>query len=513
MNKPFVTFVRCPIVFTPRAINNEATPSIAFAYLAGYIRGKGYECAIIDGIAEGLNRVWTPAQFPSHRCQGLNFEEIIGRIPQNTDVLAFSAMFSGEWPVNRELIKAVTAAFPKAMVIVGGEHITALTQYSLNDCPEIDVCVRGEGEHTLFEILECVTEGSDWRRVGGISYLDQDGRYVENGTLPRIRDIDEIPWPWWPEGYLEKFWQAGKSFGVLTKRDMPMMISRGCPYQCTFCSNARMWTTRYILRDIEDIIAEVKTYIARYDITAVQLYDLTAITKKAWTMEFGRRLLEEGIHLKWSLPSGTRSEALDDDTLGMLRDIGCNYLVYAPESGSPRTLERIKKRVDLAKITQSVVTAKANGLVLRTNLMIGFPGETRSDIVQTIRYGLKLAWFGADEVSLNLYAAYPGTELFEQLLAAGRLIIGDPYFLRLTSMYSDYTTFDHMTTNENISPSELAFYRVFFMFVNYCVGYLRFPGRIFRTIGNILRGGEATTVLEHRLRDAWERRRGTRGHS
>ena len=267
-----------------------------------------------------------------------------------------------------------------------------------------------------------------------------------------------------------------------------------------------MWTTRYILRDVQDVVDEVKCYINRYDITAVQLYDLTAITKKKWAMAFGRALVEAGIDLKWSFPSGTRSEALDDETLTMLKEIGCNYLVYAPESGSRRTLERIKKRIDLDVLTNSVLQAKRLGLVLRTNLMLGFPEETREDIFDTLRYGMKLAWSGVDEVSLNLYCAYPGTELFRGLADKGIVTVNDQYFLALTSMYSDYTILNHFTTNENLPAWELAFYRIFFMAINYFLGYIRHPARIVRTIRNILVGDRAATVLENRLQDALHRR-------
>src|SRR5262249_23575705 len=152
-------------------------------------------------------------------------------------------------------------------------------------------------------------------------------------------------------------------------------------------------------------------YQAKYAITSFQLYDLTAIVKKSWTIEFCRRLLDEGIHLRWSLPSGTRSEALDEETLTYLQQTGCNYLCYAPESGAPATLSLIKKKVTLERINQSILTAKKLGLILRTNLVIGFPGERRLDIFRTLRYGLWLAMKGVDEVSLNVYSPYPGSEI------------------------------------------------------------------------------------------------------
>lgn len=501
-----VTLVRPPILCTIRAFNNEATPCIGFAYISSYLRSKGYDVHIVDGIAEALNRYWEPPEFPGYHCQGLTIDEILDRIDPRTRIFGFSAMFSGEWPITRAAIKAVRRRFLDALVVAGGEHITALTEYSLRECPEIDVCVRGEGERAMHELCEAHLADRSFAEVGGVAYLDSDGAFVETEPA-RIREIDDIPWPIWPEGYMERFWEAGKSYGVQTARDMPILASRGCPYRCTFCSNPQMWTTRYILRGVDDLIAEIKSYTKRYDVTALQFYDLTAITKKRWTMEFCRKLIEEKLdYLKWSLPSGTRSEALDADTLGMLKRTNCNYLVYAPESGSPDTLEKIKKRIDLGKLTNSVIEAKRQGIIIRTNLIIGFPHETRRHIFETICYGLYLAWKGADEVTINIFSPYPGTEIFADLLAKGRLTLSDEYFLSLTSLNSDYTSINPLTVNDKMGPRELALYRIGFMLTNYIIGYLRYPSRIWRTIRNIwISDEESATVFEHRVKDALRR--------
>ncbi len=505
---PHVTFVRGPIAATENSLNNEATPSIAFAYLGAYIGARGYSYTIVDAVAEGLNRYWKSQDFPGYMCHGLSFDEVVDAIPVDTEVIAFSAMFSGEWPFLRNLIDRVRARFPDALFVAGGEHVSALTEYTLRDCPALDLAVRGEGEHVLYETLETYREGEGFDRVQGLSFLTREGRYHEAAGVTRIRDLGQIPWPDWPVGYLEKFWEAGKSYGIQSARDMPIMASRGCPYRCTFCSNPLMWTTRYILRDVEDLIAEIKHYKQRYDITALQFYDLTAITKKRWTIEFCNRLLEEGIDLKWSLPSGTRSEALDAETLEMLKRTRCNYLVYAPESGAPETLEKIKKRIDLRKLTASVLEAKRQGIVVRTNLIIGFPHETRRHIFQTVRYGLYLAWKGADEVSINIFSPYPGTEIFTELLADEVVRIDDNYFLSLTSLNSDYTASNPLTCNPVMGSRELAFYRLFFMLANYGLGYIRYPSRIRRTLQNVFAkdSKRAATVFEHRLRDLIVRR-------
>lgn len=501
-----VALVRGPIVASVRSINNEATPSVAFAYLSAKVRSHGYPVTVVDGIAGGLGRFQPLPDYPGYQITGLGLDEIVARIPGNTRVIGISAMFSGEWPVMRDLIGKIRARFPEALLIGGGEHITALTEYSLRDCPALDVCVRGEGEATLVAVLDAFRTGGSMAGIAGVAVLDAAGTYVCGEGVPRVRDIDSLPWPTWEEGYLERFWQIGKSYGIHTDRDMPIMASRGCPYRCTFCSNAQMWTTRYILRDPDDLLAEIESYVARYNITSLQFYDLTAITKKRWTVEFCRKLMARGIKLKWSLPSGTRSEALDEETLALLKDTGCTYLVYAPESGSPRTLERIKKKIDLKQFTRSVMTAKRVGLVLRTNLIIGFPGETRWDVLRTVVFGLGLAARGVDEVSINIFSAYPGTEIFKELLDAGKIVLDDAYFLRLTSLNSDYTAFNPLTFNERMGPRELATYRLFFMLANYALGYLLYPSRILRTIRNLRAETGASTVLEHRLKDLLRRR-------
>lgn len=503
-----VALVRGPIVFGDGAVNNEATPAIAFAYISGYLQKQGYDPVMVDAIGEGLNRTWALKNYPGFNCHGLTFDEVIERIPEDTEVIGFSAMFSGEWPVLRDLILEIRKKYPRALLVAGGEHITAMTEYSLRDCPALDVCVRGEGEHIFYEVLEAYSEAEHFEQVNGIGYLDDKGRYIETGDLPRIRNIDEIPWPYWPDGYLEKFWEAGKSYGVGTERDMPFMISRGCPYRCTFCSNEQMWTTRYILRDVEDVIREVKHDIDRYDITAVQLYDLTAITKKRWLAEFANRLIAENIQLQWSLPSGTRSEALDEEGLRLLKQIGCIYLVYAPESGSPRTLELIKKRVDLERLSESVLEAKRQGYVVRINLIIGFPCETLKDILQTLWYGLKMACKGVDEVPFNIYSPYPGTEIYQELIEGKKIEVNDEYFFSLTSLNSAYFNGKVVSHNPRISSQTLKMVRLFFILTNYAISYLLYPHRIVRTLRNLFKeGSESSTVFEHRLKDLFKRRR------
>ena len=506
-NRLPITFVRGPIISKIGALNNEATPAIGFAYLSGYLRKFGYEPVLVDAIGEGINQVWPLKKYPEFQAHGLNFNQIIDLIPKNSRVIGFSLMFSSEWPVLRDLIIKVREYFPDALFVGGGEHITGLTEFSLNDCQALDVCVRGEGEQTFTELVKTYEKTGNFKGVNGIAYLDGDKVLQQDQSPPpRILEIDQIGWPFWPNGYLEKFWALGKSFGALTERDMPFMVSRGCPYQCTFCSSPDMWTTRYILRDVNDVIDEAKYYIKRFKITSLQFYDLTAITKKSWVVDFCNKLLEEGIQLNWSLPSGTRSEALDKESLNLLKKTGCNYLVYAPESASLRTLSKIKKKIKLDQLTKSVLEAKKQDLTVRINLIIGFPEETWVDIFKTLIYGLKMSACGVDEAPLYIFSPYPGTEIFKNLEQQNKINLDDNYFLELNALNSSYLSDRIITHNPKINTRLLGTLRTFFMIANYSVGYLFFPKRIFRTLKNIFSSHEAITVLEHRLKDFIQRK-------
>ena len=502
-----VALIRPPVIFKDGAVTLEATPALGLAYLSSYLKKHGHATKVIDAMGEALNNVWSPEGYPGFKCQGLNFDEVYEMIPKNTQVIGITAMFSGEWPIVRDMISFISKKFPKALIVAGGEHITAVSEYCLRDCPELDLVVRGEGEHTFYEIVEYHMAGlAGVPDIHGIGYLNGE-EYVQTGANPRIRNIDSIPWPDWPEGYLEKYWDAGKSFGPQTARDMPMMFSRGCPYQCAFCSNPQMYTTRYILRDIDDVLAEVETWIKKYNITAVQLYDLTAIMKKSWIIEFFTKVIDRGIKIQWDFPSGTRSEDLDEEVIAILRKAGTQYFCFAPESGSQRTLDRVKKRVNLNKITNSIMTAKSYGMTVRANTIIGFPGEERVDIWKTLLYGLKLVSLGVAEIQPYIFMPYPGSELFAEISKTDeRIVLNDEYFLSLNAMNSDITNFSNKTFAKNVGPRELAFYRFLFAICSYGLGYLVRPLRIYRTIKNVFSHDSAATVFEHRLKDFFRRK-------
>jgi anaerobic magnesium-protoporphyrin IX monomethyl ester cyclase len=181
-------------------------------------------------------------------------------------------------------------------------------------------------------------------------------------------------------------------------------------------------------------------------------------------------------------------------------------LTYAPESGAPRTLKAIKKKVHPERVLESMRIGKALGINIKANLMIGFPDERRRDLLRTIGFGLRAAWIGVDDIPLFPFSPYPGTSLYEELRRAGSLPApDDDYFAGLG--YMDVARLTSLS--RHIGSFELNLYRVVGMCAFYAIGYARRPGRILRTLRNVT-SGRSVTVLEQRLvefgRRAWHRR-------
>ena len=491
-----ITLIRFALVAPSGDAGTEPTPPIGLAYLSAMCKAEGVEVQGIDAAGKNLNKTFKIPEY-NLKGNGLEISEIINLINPKTKVIGISSMFSHEWPYVRDCIKLIKKNFPKANIVVGGEHATALPEYCLRDCKAIDYISLGEGEETWSEIIK--QKDNNFNDIAGLAYLKND-EFVKTDLRKRIRHIDKIPWPDWNTFPIEPYLDNAVSFGPGSGRNMPILASRGCPYECTFCSNPLMFGRRYYVREINDLINQIKHYIEKYKITGLQFYDLTAIVKKNWVLEFCKALKENKINLEWSLPSGTRSEALDLDVIKALASVNLKYLVYAPESGSAKTLELIKKKIKIPAVEKSVRYAVSQDIVVRTNLIIGFPGETRLQVYRTLYQQIKFAFMGVEDAPTYYFNAYPGTELFDQLLREKKIKLDDDYFHSLATLSHYNLAPTNVSYNEHMGRYELYFYRMVGMTLAYSISYLIRPKRILRTIKSIFKDSSAT-VVEQRFKD------------
>jgi len=316
-------------------------PPLGLAYIAGAIKDAGLPYAVIDATGEALDAISPYPARADFMIQGLSFAEIARRIPARTRVIALSCMFSTLWPLTRELAACIRKDFPDAVLVLGGEHGTAVPELVLRGSP-FDVVVLGEGEETFVRLAQALSGGRPWQDLPGIAYL-KDGIFHNNGRAPRNRNIDDLAPPDWESFPIEQYIARHQINGSNLGRSMPLLSTRGCPYRCTFCSSPAMWTTRYIPRDPVKVADEIATYKSRYNVANVDFQDLTAIVKRPWVVAFCRELIGRKLNVTWQMPSGTRCEIFDEEVADLLYRSGCRALAFAPESGSPEILARIRK--------------------------------------------------------------------------------------------------------------------------------------------------------------------------
>src|SRR5262249_24931661 len=152
--------------------------------------------------------------------------------------------------------------------------------------------------------------GRDAASVPGIAFI-RHGEGVRTPHRERVRSVDQIPRAAWDLTPIENYLAGGLSYGVSTGRTMPIFATRGWPYQCTFCSNPVILTTRWYARSPKDVADEIQSYVSLYRADNFDFYDLTATLKKDWIKEFCQELIDRKLNITWQLPAGTRSEAID----------------------------------------------------------------------------------------------------------------------------------------------------------------------------------------------------------
>jgi len=474
---PYITLIRPPIIFSAKSYSTPITLPVGILYLAAALEKSKYRVKIVDCVGAGINEIHTTID-NRFKIQGIDVDRSIQMINKDCDIIGISTMFSQEWPHIRRYINKVRDSFPNAKIIVGGEHVTAMPEFSLRDCPTIDYIIKGEGELALIQLVYNIRKGIE-EKINGVVFL-KDGRYNQSVLAPRLVKIENLPWPSWELLDIEPYFQPNFTMGISQGRNMPLLATRGCPYQCTFCSSPQMWTTRYVMRPASEVVDEIEHYIKKYQINSVDFYDLTAIVKKQWVLDFTNELKRRNLDIIWQLPSGTRSEALDEEVISRLADTGIKFLVYAPESGSKRILKEIKKKVNLGKLTQSVSFAMKNKIVTKINFIIGFPNEKRLDILKTLLFMWKLALMKVNDCNLSVFSPYPGSEIYDELRKSSIIPeVNDAYFESLITQF-DFTA--SKSYCRVIGTFELSSYRIIGMSVFYGLSYLRCPGRLLRLL-------------------------------
>ena len=482
-------------------VSTISMPPIGLAYIAAAIRERGHDVTVVDGSGSA------PRSYhifkDKIRIRGLTQKQVIERIPSDTQVIGLGCMFTSHWVYVRELVCKIRKSFPNVFLLMGGEHVTGFPKFSLEQVP-LDCVVMGEGEETIVQLLEHVEKSLPLDDVTGIAYKDSEGLIRENSRRNRVKEIDSIAKPAWDLFDIEKYNEVNQPHGSFQGKFMPMLATRGCPFSCTFCTSPNMWTTQWIPRDPKLVVDEMQEYQKKYSVTDFQFEDLTAIVRKDWISNFCDTIIQRGMRVTFQLPSGTRSEGIDFEVAKKLKAAGCHEFSFAPESGDPRVLQAIKKKVSLPKMFDSARSALKAGISVGCYFIIGFPEDDYRSVLRTYGAIIQCAWIGFTSLNLNAYSPQPNTESFQRLQERGVITELDDQYLTSLFTFQDLGA-KKTSYNSRFGDLELSLMVNLGVFLFYGIYFLRKPHRIIQLLsdlGNKSSGNKSTKMAKSFFKDA-----------
>ena len=348
-------------------------------------------------------------------------------------------------------------------VVIGGPHVTGDPGGILEYIPA-DYAVQGPGERSLSRLAGILEHGGAATALdetpGLIRRLPGAGFRVNPPDL--IPSLDDLPLPAWhlmPPAEHE-------SLVVKHPPAASVVITRGCTHRCAYCAEGG---TRFQKRSLEHVLAEIELLITRFGVREIQFLDSNFLFSKSYIMEFCRQVGRRGWNIAFAAPNGMRLDQLDEELAAALAGIGFYRANLGIESGSPEILQSVNKKTHPDVFRQKVPLLARHGIWTVGNFMLGFPGETRAQMLMTRNLALELPLTGAN---FAIYTPMPGTPMYERLTREGHL--------KDDHSYRNYNFVAYENNLTELSPDALHRFR------NHCIMRFLLRPRTMRTVVSLL---------------------------
>lgn len=382
-----IALVNPPLL--PGMFKHHPLVPLGLAYLASVLEKAGYEVKVFDCPPLGL----------SH--EGL-IKMLADFSPDFVGVTCMTMMY----PSAIKVATMTKECLPDTIIGVGGPHVTFYDEETLKECPFIDLVVRGEGEQTMLDIAACIKENRKLSKVDGITLRNND-KIIKTSDRMLIQNLDALPYPAYHLFPMDRYRIYGKKI-------MPIITSRGCPFQCSFCVTSRMVGRRFRARSPENVVSELEWLVREHDADAICFYDDTLTLDKNRIVKICKMIKERGIDVSWDCQ--TRVDQISFEILREMVAAGCELVSFGVESGSNKILGKIGKGTTVEQNKRAIALAKKAGLLVAVSVIIGYPGET----VETVNETLKFLWeTRPDDAYICFATPYPGTELRRMIEALG----------------------------------------------------------------------------------------------
>ncbi len=391
--------------------------------LATYIEHKFQEevlVEVLDLYAMGFDNI--EERSPKRVTRGLSSENEICEILRKTqaDIVGIHCNFTGFAEDALEIAGFVKKALPQTVLVMGGAHASYAAGDILSGYRDVDYIVRGEGEETFYELIKLIRQRRDPGNLPGIAWRDASGRVVLAPERQLIQEIESLP-------ILDRRHIDMPAYLRFNKISFPMamhypvatvMASRGCPYNCIFCSTKNMWGRAWRGRSPQNVVNEIGGLVSDYGVKEIAFYDDQFLVDKSWVHEICDLIIAKKFNISLSLPAGTSVWMADESLLRKMKRAGFYRLNLPIESGNQNALKFIRKPVDLKSVPGIIRSACRLGFWTSANFIIGFPYETKAEIMQTVKFAYNC---GIDYPFFFIAKPFIGSEMYDIYVKEGLL--------------------------------------------------------------------------------------------
>jgi radical SAM superfamily enzyme YgiQ (UPF0313 family) len=364
---------------------------LGISYLAAVLEKKGYEVNVVD--CQTLR--------PTQEVLESKFREL-----QPDVVGVTSATLTFEPAV--EIVQAAKKTCPNCVTLMGGPHVTVTDEQTLLEHPEVDIVVRGEGENTVLEIAQLIEQSNlkSLSNVLGITFRKNE-KIVHTADRPFIENIDTLPFP------AHKYFDLN-NYRIGEKTYLPIITSRGCPFQCAFCLASRMCGKRFRARSPKTVVDELEWLRDSCGVDAFSFYDDTFTFDRKRAVEICHEMRNRKINLPWDCR--TRVDQVTTELLAELKKANCQLVHFGVESGSQEMLDIMRKGTTVEQNAKAIKLAKKAGIAVAISIVVGYPGETPAMLQETREFIRRTK---PDYLYICEAVPYPGTELYSVIKNLG----------------------------------------------------------------------------------------------
>jgi len=368
-------------------------PPLGLSYLSAYLKKHGEDITTID-------------------MQGLMMDtaELKKRLLELKPELVGVTSMTTTFPVALQTARVAKEILPDAKVVFGGVHPTLDPESSLEQ-DEVDFVIRGEGEHSLYRLVKALCGEDNFSDISGLCYKS-NGKIIIKGRS-EVLESDDIPAPDYDAFPIKEYIKHNEYLRGI--RGISMLISRGCPFGCTFCAVQQTMGRRWRTKSPELLVNEIIALRDTYGVKGVWFKDSIFNMNRQWTEDFANLMIEKRTGVEFQI--NTRVDLIDEEQIKLLVKAGLTQIDFGVESGSDRILRRLKKETDIAKIKESIAIAHKYVKVFGF-FMVGIPGETEEDVYKTFDLAKELE---LDSSTWSIYSPLPGSALYDELIKEGRI--------------------------------------------------------------------------------------------